>query len=400
MRDARPRLGAAIGALSVAVAAAVATGTPSALAAAPVPRAAATAPPPASPSPWPTADAVPPSKPTGLWECIADYGNAVPFCWYPSTDNVGVSHYTVHMKQPDGTFTEVGRVTGDNPPRYVQTGLVAGRLYSFYVVAHDHFGNASEPSDVYTARAQQGLPPVSPSPSPSGPVDTGPPSTPGELRSCPLPPIGTYLGVGVSLCWNSAGDDVGVTGYDVQMLQDGEWITVHDRIVVPSGTLGVHNHVVSGLVEAEEYTFRVRARDAAGFLGPPTAPLTLTARLLAGPSPTPSPSPSAAPAGCEVDYRTYDWDTGFTAAITITNTGTVPIDRWTLKFAFPAGQRLTQGWSAAWSQDGAEVTAVHPGWSTSLPPGRSVQVGFNATHTGTNPAPAGFTLNGASCATT
>lgn len=113
MRDARPHLRAVIGPSSVAVAAAPATGTPSALAAAPVPRPTTTAPPPASP--WPAADAIPPSKPTGLRECIAGSGNAVPFCRHPSAGNVAVSRPTVHTKQPDGTFTEVGRVTGTSP---------------------------------------------------------------------------------------------------------------------------------------------------------------------------------------------------------------------------------------------------------------------------------------------
>ncbi|MGI5519901.1 cellulose binding domain-containing protein [Micromonospora sp. CA-259024] len=31
-------------------------------------------------------------------------------------------------------------------------------------------------------------------------------------------------------------------------------------------------------------------------------------------------------------------------------------------------------------------------------PGASVSFGFNGTHTGTNPRPAGFTLNGLTCA--
>ncbi|SCL24673.1 Cellulose binding domain-containing protein [Micromonospora inyonensis] len=56
----------------------------------------------------------------------------------------------------------------------------------------------------------------------------------------------------------------------------------------------------------------------------------------------------AAPA-CDVVYATSDWNNGFTANVTIKNLGD-PINGWTLKFTFPSGQQLLQGWSARWSQ--------------------------------------------------
>ncbi|WP_143737711.1 hypothetical protein [Microbispora sp. GKU 823] len=57
--------------------------------------------------------------------------------------------------------------------------------------------------------------------------DTTPPSAPGALRDCPLPAApGSGLGIGVSLCWGAATDDVGVTGYDIQVKQSGVFTTV------------------------------------------------------------------------------------------------------------------------------------------------------------------------------
>jgi len=109
-----------------------------------------------------------------------------------------------------------------------------------------------------------------------------------------------------------------------------------------------------------------------------------------------------AAAGCQVDYTTNDWNTGpgqggFGATVNIKNLGD-PISGWTLKFAFPSGQRLSgSGWGATLAQSGADVTATNVAWNANLGTGASTQVGFNGTWTGTNPKPTGFTLNGVAC---
>ncbi len=43
------------------------------------------------------------------------------------------------------------------------------------------------------------------------------------------------------------------------------------------------------------------------------------------------------------------WNNGFTAAISITNTGTSTINGWTLGFTLPTGQSITSGWNAGYS---------------------------------------------------
>jgi len=117
----------------------------------------------------------------------------------------------------------------------------------------------------------------------------------------------------------------------------------------------------------------------------------------ATPDPTPTPTPT--PVGsCRVGFSTNDWNTGFTGTVTVTNTGTTTLNPWTLQWSFTAGQRITQAWSARVTQSGAAVTATGEAWSASLAPGASVSFGFNGTHTGSNPRPTSFTLNGATCA--
>ena len=107
---------------------------------------------------------------------------------------------------------------------------------------------------------------------------------------------------------------------------------------------------------------------------------------------------AAAAFACRVDYTTNDWGGDFSATITVRNTGTAALSGWTLRFAFPdAGQRVTQGWSATWSQSGTAVTAANAAWNGALPAGASIGLGFNGTYSGTNPRPASFTLNGAPC---
>ena len=110
----------------------------------------------------------------------------------------------------------------------------------------------------------------------------------------------------------------------------------------------------------------------------------------------PAGAAQAAPA-CDVVYATNDWNNGFTANVTIKNLGD-PLTAWTLKWTFPtSGQRVTQGWSARFSQTGSEVTATNESYNGNLATGASTTIGFNGAHTGSNPKPTSFTLNGITC---
>jgi Cellulose binding domain/Bacterial Ig domain len=73
-------------------------------------------------------------------------------------------------------------------------------------------------------------------------------------------------------------------------------------------------------------------------------------------------------------------------------------DGWTLGFSFPAaGQRVTNGWSATFTQSGQAVTAVSLPYNSALGTNAGATIGFNGAYTGANPIPTAFTLNNVAC---
>ncbi|MCS7477604.1 PHB depolymerase family esterase [Umezawaea endophytica] len=105
------------------------------------------------------------------------------------------------------------------------------------------------------------------------------------------------------------------------------------------------------------------------------------------------------PAGaCRVGYGTNAWNTGLTATITITNTGSASVTGgWTLAFTLPGGQVITSGWNATYTPTSGAVTAKNASYNGTIAAGASTGIGFQATHTGNTSAPTSFTLNGAAC---
>jgi len=126
-----------------------------------------------------------------------------------------------------------------------------------------------------------------------------------------------------------------------------------------------------------------------------------TAALVAGGLTVAVQGIAHATVACQVTYTANTWTEapgvgGFTANITINNTGD-PITAWTLGFAFTGGQTGIQGWSANWSQSGANVTATNLSYNGNLGTGASTNIGFNARWSGSNPNPTAFTINGTPC---
>ncbi|MBC2865329.1 glycoside hydrolase family 6 protein [Streptomyces mexicanus] len=110
----------------------------------------------------------------------------------------------------------------------------------------------------------------------------------------------------------------------------------------------------------------------------------------------PASAGAAAPA-CTVDYKVQNqWNTGFTAAVTVTNNGAAK-SGWTLKWTYAGDQKVTSGWNARITQSGAAVTATNESYNGSLATGASTSFGFQGTYSGTNAVPAAFTLDGVTC---
>ncbi|MFB7511208.1 glycoside hydrolase family 6 protein, partial [Streptomyces broussonetiae] len=100
---------------------------------------------------------------------------------------------------------------------------------------------------------------------------------------------------------------------------------------------------------------------------------------------------------CTVGYTVQNqWDTGFTAAVTITNNAAAK-SSWSLRWSYAGDQKVTSGWNAGISQSGSDVTAANESYNGALANGGSVSFGFNGSYTGTNAVPAVFTLDGVAC---
>ncbi|MEU6415366.1 cellulose binding domain-containing protein [Microbispora sp. NPDC046933] len=120
----------------------------------------------------------------------------------------------------------------------------------------------------------------------------------------------------------------------------------------------------------------------------------LLAALLTGPA---QAAPAGVPTGydCAVTYATHAWPGGFTAQVTISNTGTRVFSPWILQFVFPGSQTITTAWNATYSVTPPSVQAASS-WYKSIDPGTSFTIGFNAN--GVDDHPTGFTFNGVPCA--
>jgi endo-1,4-beta-xylanase len=208
--------------------------------------------------------------------------------------------------------------------------------------------------------------------------DTTPPTTPGT------PTASGVTSSSAALSWSASTDSggSGLSGYNIYREQG-----TTDPLLGQSTS---NSTTLTGLTPNTAYQVYARARDGSGNLSAPSATVTFTT----------ADGPAIGP--CRVAYTASNWGGGggFTGGVTITNTGTTTVNGWTLAFTFPAGQRVSQGWNANWSQaqGSANVTATNMSYNGTLAPNGSTQIGFNGTFTSTNTAPSTFTLNGMNCA--
>ena len=294
-------------------------------------------------------DTTAPSVPTGLTAGTTTT-TSVPLSWTASTDNVaGVAGYEVYRGS-----TLVGTTTSTS---YTVTGLSAATAYSFTVRAKDARGQR-------LGRVLGGL---GHHPDRHGHRHDGALGSDGSDR-------------------RHHHHDVGPAVLDRVHRQRGR----HRLRRLPRHHPGGHHHL------DELHRDRPVGRDRVLVHGPRQG--RRRQRVLRRPVPSRPPRrPGTSTGACSVKYTASSWNTGFTASVKVTNTGTSALSSWSLGFSFANGQKVTQGWSADWSQSGTAVTAKNAAWNGTLGAGQSVDIGFNGSHSGTNNAPTAFTLNGATC---
>lgn len=247
---------------------------------------------------------------------------------------------------------------GVNPLGCGVFNLTPGTSYSFSVRAVDITGLVGPATGIIVQTPQ-----------------SIPPSPPGNLI------VTNITSTSATLSWTaSTPGSAPISSYVIYRVDGTSEVAIRVTPNVTTTTL-------TGLTPGTIYQMRVRARD--------------TFNVLSGPSRLVVFATLAPPGNCAVTYSVSDWGngSGFTGSVTIANSGASAINGWTLRFSFPAGQRLVQGWGATWTQapGSAEVTATNLNWNATIQPGTSVGIGFSGSHTGSNPRPEAFTLNGNPC---
>ncbi|MEV6105009.1 cellulose binding domain-containing protein [Streptomyces sp. NPDC051940] len=122
---------------------------------------------------------------------------------------------------------------------------------------------------------------------------------------------------------------------------------------------------------------------------------TALAALLAPSAAVVLASPATAATPSAVFAKTADWETGYQAQYTVTNTSAATITSWRLEFDLPSGTSVGTYWDALHTASGSHHTFTNREYNGTLAPGASTTFGWVSAGTG---LPAGCTFNGASCA--
>jgi chitodextrinase len=174
-----------------------------------------------------TLDNVAPSAP-GTPSFSSITASSATASWTAASDNVGVTSYE-WSRNGGSSWTSVGSALSASI-----TGLTGSTSYIVLVRARDAANNVgSASSNSFTT------------------TDTTAPSAPGT------PSFSSITGSSATASWGAATDNVAVTGYEYS-LNGGGWTSTGT-----STSVGL-----TGLSQATNYSFQVRARDAANNLGP------------------------------------------------------------------------------------------------------------------------------------
>ncbi|PYC67440.1 glycoside hydrolase [Streptomyces tateyamensis] len=276
---------------------------------------------------------------------------------YGATDPVIAFVWIKPPGESDGDYPTAGHTHGDPhcDPAGTQTDGNGGTYPTDAIPGYD-----VPAGNWFAAQFQQLVANAYPAlGSTTGGGDTTPPSTPAGLTV-----TGTTAG-SVSLSWSAATDNVAVTGYNVY------------RNGTKVGTATTTSYTDTGLTAATAYQYTVSAYDAAGNTSTASAAVTGTTSGGGGGS-----------AGCKATYAiANDWGSGFTANVTVTNTGSTATNSWKVTWSWGGSQQVTNSWNATVTQSGASVSAASMAYNGALAAGANTSFGFQGSYSGSNPAP-------------
>ncbi len=206
-----------------------------------------------TPTPTQAPDSQAPTVPTGL-TATSTVSTKVDLTWNSSTDNVGVTGYTIYR---DSTL--LATVAG-NVMNYSDLSVAASTTYQYTVDAFDLAGNhslASTSASVTTPAF----------------VDTAPPTVPSNLAGVSSSPSQ------IDLNWSQSTDNVGVTGYTIY--RDGSQLTT-----VSGSSQSYSDTTVS---PSTTYAYTVDAFDLAGNYSNQSTAVNVTSQSPPPPSSTFTP---------------------------------------------------------------------------------------------------------------
>lgn len=219
-----------------------------------------------------------------------------------------------------------------------------------------------------------------------GPIDPPDPPDPEDPPTTPGPAIVTGITpTGASVAWGASGGFV--SAYELVNVAGGG----EEVLATLTGTPPATSTALTGLTPDTHYELGVRARnDNTGDVSPLSQP---------APFDTPAEGEEPPPGDCSVSYEVISqWNPGFHAEVTVTNDSASTITGWEVEWTWANGQQITQLWNGIDDQVGAQVSVTNQTWNPTIAgDGGTVTFGFLGTWSGSNNAPAAFTLNGAGC---
>ncbi|HSX42840.1 MAG TPA: Ig-like domain-containing protein [Candidatus Saccharimonadales bacterium] len=181
-----------------------------------------------------------PSTPGSLSATATSY-HSIDLKWKASTDNTGVTGYTIMR---DGVpIAKTGAVTS-----YTDNALSANTGYSYQLQAFDAAGNVSALSSKVSATTQKV-------------ADSTPPSAPTALQATPASTTQ------INLSWTAATDNIGVVSYTVYRASGS-------AAAEAVGTSTTNTYGDSNLSPSTSYTYYVVAKDASNNASQPSASIT------------------------------------------------------------------------------------------------------------------------------
>jgi alpha-tubulin suppressor-like RCC1 family protein len=186
----------------------------------------------------PAADSVAPSAPVAP-SLTASSAQKLTLTWAAANDNLGVREYRIErcVGATCSSFEQLSK-TPASWRSFASSNLSPSTTYRFRIRAADAAGNLGPYTTVSTATT---------------PADTTAPTA-------PVAPVAVVASKSqLDLSWVAATDAIGVTGYEIERCQGAGCASF-----AAIGTPLTPSFTSAGLAASTSYTYRVRARDAAG----------------------------------------------------------------------------------------------------------------------------------------